>query len=157
MNNTDRKAAFLKKDYVILIRQMNAGTLPLFGKMDVQQMTEHMTDAIRLAYGHPVLDQLLTPEEHIPRMQAFLMSDKPFRENTPNVLMPDTPAPHRNQNLSIAADELQQSVAELFTTFATAPGKEVLNPFFGMLNYELTIHLLYKHAWHHLRQFGISQ
>jgi hypothetical protein len=30
------------------------------------------------------------------------------------------------------------------------------NPFFGDLNFEQNVQLLYKHSLHHLRQFGVE-
>jgi hypothetical protein len=33
--------------------------------------------------------------------------------------------------------------------------QQTRNPFFGDLNFEENVHLLYKHALHHLKQFGV--
>jgi hypothetical protein len=84
------------------------------------------------------------------------VSDKPFRENTPNALMSEVPAPVRNPSVESAITELQQELNYFFTVFEKNNLQVTRNPFFGDLNYEQNIHLLYKHAWHHLKQFGVS-
>jgi hypothetical protein len=156
MQTVSGKAAFLQNEYLPAIRSIAVGTTPLFGKMNVQQMIEHMADSIRLAYGRPELTTILTPEEHLEKMRAFLASDKPFRENTPNAMLPDVPAAPRAAHVDASIEELQDAIEELFGVFAAQPDLEVLNPFFGVLDYEMTMHLLHKHALHHLRQFGVT-
>ena len=44
-----------------------------------------------------------------------------------------------------------------FQAFSNNKTLVVRNPFFGDLNYDLWIALLYKHGKHHLRQFGIQE
>lgn len=152
----DQKASFLKNDYTKFLAGIAPGTAPRWGKMNVQQMIEHMSEYIGHAYGK-VIFEVLTPEEHLPKMRSFLLSEKPFRENTPNVLLPDTPPPVRHAAISAAIAELQEEVVLLTEQFAQEPGKIVVNPFFGALDYDLTVRLLHKHAWHHLRQFGVAE
>ncbi len=78
------KISFLKNDFISLLKQTSTDTLPAWGKMGLQQMIEHFSDAVRAASGKLAITQIFTPEENLPKMRAFLMSDKPFRENTPN-------------------------------------------------------------------------
>jgi hypothetical protein len=90
-------------------------------------------------------------------MQAFLQSDKPFKENTPNKLLPDEPAPAVHDNIQDSLNELQAEIEHFFKEYAQDPEKVVTNPFFGHLDYDMQVQLLYKHAWHHLRQFGVNE
>lgn len=152
----DQKASFLQNDYTRLLAGIEPGTSPVWGKMNVQQMIEHMGEYIGHAYGK-VLFGVLTPEEHLPKMRAFLLSDKPFRENTPNSLLPDIPPPVRHTSIAVAIEEVQHELKQLEQQFAQDGNKKVINPFFGELDYDMTIHLLHKHAWHHLRQFGVAE
>ena len=148
------KIIFLKEKFVPLLRQIPSDRQPLWGKMTLQQMVEHFSDTMRIASGKAGVQQLHTPEEQVPKMQAFITSDKPFRENTSNPLMPEVPSPVRNKSIALAIDELQQEIHDFFDIFTNRPHHTTLNPFFGALNYDLNIQLLYKHAVHHLRQFG---
>ena len=154
MENIQEKADFLRFGYTRQLLLLDANTPHLWGKMNVQQMIEHMTDYVRIGSGRTP-EKLVTPEEHLPKMQAFLNSEKPFRENTPNVLMPETPVPVKHASVKEAIDELQSELDYFFEVFKKEPGKKVTNPFFGDLDYELSVQLLHKHATHHLRQFGI--
>ena len=156
MRSPGEKINFLKAEFVPLLRQISSDTLPAFGKMSLQQMVEHFSDAIKIASGKIAITQLFTPEEQLPKMKEFLLSDKPFRENTPNPLMPEAPGPVRNKSLEAAIAELQASLASFFAVFDGDSGLKTGNPFFGPLNFDENVQLLYKHALHHLRQFGLT-
>ena len=150
------KTAFLKTSFVALLRGIPSDTQPAWGKMSLQQMIEHFTDAVRIASGKIPDIPLLTPVAHLEKMQAFLVSDKPFRENTLNPLVPETPAPVRNATIEKALAELQDEIDAFFEIFTANETLTTRNPFFGDLDFDLNIHVLYKHAVHHLRQFGVT-
>ena len=156
MENTIDKAHFLQNEYTKKIAQIPADTAPRWGKMNVQQMIEHMSDYVRIANGRTPME-IVTEEGMIPRMQAFLAGDKAFKENTPNVLMADTPPPVRNESHEAAIAELQGEVDHFIHVHTTQPDTTLANPFFGNLNFEQQLQLLYKHSTHHLRQFGVDQ
>jgi hypothetical protein len=149
------KLSFLQEQFVSLLQQIPSDTLPHWGKMTLQQMTEHFSDYVRIASGKTIPRELVTAEDQVPKMQAFLQSDKPFRENTPNPLMPEVPAPVRHRTIAEAFVELQKELDHFVTVFEKNPHQTTQNPFFGTLNYQMNVQLLYKHALHHLRQFGV--
>ena len=122
--------------------------------MTLQQMIEHFADSIRIASGKTVHTNILTPSEHLDKMRAFLESEKPFKENTKNVLMPEIPAPVRTPSKDDAMKELKQEIEYFFSVFEKNKLQVTRNPFFGDLNYEQNVQLLYKHAQHHLKQFS---
>lgn len=149
------KVHFLKTDFVPLLQRIPADTAPAWGKMTLQQMVEHFGDAVRIASGKLSNLPVATPEEHLPKMQAFIRSDKPFRENTRNPLLPEMPPPVRHASITIALTELQSELNDFFDVFSTNENNTTRNPIFGDLDFELNVQLLYKHALHHLRQFGV--
>ncbi|HWJ90418.1 MAG TPA: hypothetical protein VNR87_04865, partial [Flavisolibacter sp.] len=65
------------------------------------------------------------------------------------------PAPVKNISCNAALDELENEIKHFFSVFEKNNLRVTRNPFFGDLNYEENIHLLHKHALHHLRQFGV--
>lgn len=152
----EQKARFLREAFVPLLQSIPATTGPKWGKMNLQQMIEHFGDAVRMSSGRLAAPRQLTPQENLPRMRDFLFSDKPFKENTANPLMPETPAPVRFSSPDAALNELASQLDYFFTVFDASPALETLNPFFGMLDYNGNVQLLHKHAVHHLRQFGIE-
>jgi hypothetical protein len=84
-----------------------------------------------------------------------MMSDKPFKENTKNPVMGEEPAPLKKHTKEAAIGKLQEEIIYFFEVFEKNPTMKTTNPIFGELDFEMNIQLLYKHALHHLRQFGI--
>src|SRR6476620_5964283 len=150
------KEEFLRSRFIPLLKQIPTETQPRWGKMTLQQMIEHFADYTRIASGKTLYAEIITPAENLDKMRAFLESEKPFRENTPNSLMPEVPAPVRNPSVEHAVNELQKELVFFFRVFEENNLQVTRNPFFGDLNYEQNIQLLHKHALHHLRQFGVS-
>lgn len=150
------KAHFLTKEFIPLLKGIPVEAAPHWGKMNVQQMVEHFADAVRVAAGSMQNNPVITPAENIPKMQAFLLSDKPFRENTRNPLLPEAPPPVRFASVAEALNDLQAALDAFFQAFYTDQNSTTRNPLFGELNFDMNVQLLYKHAVHHLRQFGVA-
>jgi len=150
------KEEFLKHKLVSLLRQIPSDTPPLWGKMSLQQMIEHFADSVRIASGKTVYTDFVVPEEQLSKFRAFMLSDKPFKENTVNPLMSEVPAPVKNRSAEEALQELQEETNYFFSVFEQNKWQTTRNPFFGDLNFEENVHLLHKHALHHLKQFGIT-
>jgi oxepin-CoA hydrolase/3-oxo-5,6-dehydrosuberyl-CoA semialdehyde dehydrogenase len=113
-----------------------------------------MTDAFANAYGK-INIPAQTPEAILPKVRAFALSDTPFKENTKNVLMSETPAALRNNSITEAIWELEKEINAFLDYYKLNPDSKKLNPFFGEFNYQEWLHLLNKHAKHHLTQFNL--
>ena len=151
------KENFLRTRLVRYLQQLDPATPPRWGKMNVQQMIEHYAgDAVRNASGRLKIEKIVTPPEKLPAMREFLMSDRPFKENTRNPLLGEEPAPLRFNTIQAAIGALQQELIFFFEAFTKDPQLIIRNPFFGDLNFEQNVQLLSKHAIHHLRQFGVE-
>src|ERR1051326_6415481 len=148
------KEKFLKEEFPRLLSILNASAKGSWGVMNAQQMVEHMSDYVRIASGKDKYELSLTPEQS-QKAYSFMMTDKPFRENTPNHLLPEIPPAWRNGSMQAASEELEKEMADFFSVYKNEPGLRVMNPFFGMLGYEEQLHLLHKHATHHARQFAL--
>jgi hypothetical protein len=149
------KEQFLEQAYTPLLASLRSDAKGNWGVMNAQQMVEHMTDSVLMAITEEPV-QCITPEERIPAMQAFVMSEKPFKENTPNAQLPAIPPPPRFAQMEESVMELQQALNAFLSKYRSNPELKVVNPFFGTLDFEMWTALLHKHAWHHLRQFGIN-
>lgn len=150
------KAEFLKYRFIPLLKQIPSATPPQWGKMTLQQMIEHFSDSVRIASGKTVYTDFVFPPDQLQKVREFMLSEKPFKENTINPLMPETPAPVTNVSTEEAINELETEINYFFSVFEKNNLQVTRSPFFGDLNYEQNIHLLYKHALHHLRQFGVT-
>lgn len=150
------KLHFLLNTFPQLLRSTSENSPAVFGKMNLLQMIEHMSDSIRIANGKDAHTKILTPEERIGPMQDFVRSEKEFRPNTKNLLMKDEPVPARSASKEEAIRELEAELNAFADYFKDQPEKIQRNPFFGDLNFDMWIKLLYKHAIHHLKQFNVS-
>ena len=151
------KEDFLRTKLVRYMQQLDPATPPRWGKMNVQQMIEHYTvDAVRCANGRLRLDTIVTSPERLDAYREFMMSEKPFKENTRNPLLPGNPRTQHYNTVQAAIGALQQELIFFFEVFGKNPQLITRNPIFGDLNFEQNVQLLYKHALHHLRQFGVE-
>lgn len=151
MNN---KLEFLKVDFPKLLGKLNAEAKGEWGVLNGQQMVEHMSDSIRIANGKDVM-KLMVPVDKVADYKKFALSSKEFNPNTKNALMPEIPVSKRKSNMQEAIGELENELAEFINYFETNKNATLTNPFFGDLNFEEWTHLLYKHALHHCKQFGL--
>jgi len=148
------KIAFLKGELNLLYKDLAADTSGKWGKMNAQQMVEHVSDFFNVSTEKIKFD-LVTREEHLPKYIEFLHSDKEFRENTkaPSSVLGEEPLPLRSKSLEKAIEYLKKSVEDFFTFFEKDPMKKTIHPVFGPLNFDEWVLLHYKHVNHHLRQF----
>ena len=152
MKNT--KETFLQRDLVALLRNLKDGARGKWGVMSAQQMVEHFADAVKNASGKLVFP-FLNEGERLEKSRQFLMSDEPFKENVKNPLIPEEGFRLRKPNIEAAINKLQKELDYFFELFEKHPDIKTNNPFFGQLDYHMNVQLLYKHANHHLRQFGL--
>lgn len=136
-----------------LLRSLEPAAKGKWGKMNAQQMVEHLTDSMRVATGKEYQKRELN-DELTEKARKFFLSDKPFRENTTNHLLPVEPNPIRNTTMENAVEEFEAELSEFFTMFQR-PMRTTMNPFAGEFNYEQWVQLLHKHFQHHARQFGL--
>ncbi len=148
------KSKFVSEEFIKHIRSINPSTKPVFGKMNFHQMVEHMNLSLKQANGKILFINNQT-EEETAKMYRFAMSSKPFKDNTPNNLLPDNPLPIKYETIEESIQELQQEIDSFNEVFRNNENKRITNPFFGDLNYTEWCHLLYKHMIHHLRQFNV--
>lgn len=150
------KLKFITEEYISLVKNLQPGAMGKWGKMNGQQMVEHVAAFFYVSSGKIKFD-LVTPEEHLPKFKEFLLSDKQFRENTraPLTVIGEETLPLRCATMEEAVENLSGSVADFEAYFKKDPCTKTMHPVFGELNFEEWILLHYKHVTHHLRQFGL--
>lgn len=147
---------FLKNEYIPIIREANTSAQPKWGKMNFQQMAEHVAAFFKVSTQKLKFD-LVSPPEHMPKLKEFLMSDKQFRENTkaPTSIIGEEPFPVHYASVEEAVARLEKEVNHFFHFYEANPTATAVHPVFGELNFEEWVRLHYKHVTHHLRQFGL--
>lgn len=145
---------FFKESYIPLLKKLKGDEIGAFGVLSPQGMIEHMTNSFAESYGR-IKQELQTAPENLERMKAFAMSDKEFKPNTKNSLMSETPDSLRNPSMNTAILELEKEITDFINFYKSNQNHIQTNPFFGDLNYTEWLHLLHKHATHHLKQFNL--
>lgn len=151
---TEEKRSLLKNDLLTLLKDMKGDETGKWGKMNAQQMIEHVSGFFKVSI-QKIHFPLTTPVEHLPKYKEFLLSDKEFRENTKAPVLPEEPLPLHYPSMQQAMDDLTKSVEDFFEFFKNDPSKTTLHPVFGELNFDEWIQLHHKHVTHHLKQFRL--
>lgn len=152
----EAKKRFVEEEAISIINSLQADSLSKWGKMNAQQMLEHVKAFFDVSTQKLKFD-LCTPEDQLPAYKAFLLSDKAFRENTaaPLSVIGAEVLPVYYSTLEVAKEKLQKSILEFKQMFTETTGLTTLHPVFGNLNYDEWILLHYKHLQHHLNQFSL--
>ncbi len=154
MNN--QKLSFIQNEFIPLVQQLDPAATGKWGKMNAQQMVEHVTAFFKVSTGR-LQFAIVTPAEHLPKYKEFLLSDKEFRENTraPQEVLGEDPLPLRSSSMEAAIAGLQQSIDEFVEFYTNDAEKTVPHPVFGELNFAEWVLLHHKHVVHHAKQFGL--
>jgi Protein of unknown function (DUF1569) len=152
----EQKLNFITKKYIPMLKNLPAASAGKWGKMNGQQMVEHIAAFFNVSAAKIKFD-LVTPVEHLPKYKEFLLSDKEFRENTkaPVNVIGEEAMPLRHATMKEALENLSKSITSFENYFKADTDKKTLHPVFGELNFEEWVLLHYKHVTHHLRQFGL--
>ena len=150
------KLNFITKEYIPLLKNLQPDAMGKWGKMNGQQMVEHVAMFFYVSSEKLKFD-LVTPAEHLPKFKEFLLSDKQFRENTkaPLNIIGEEALPLRYASMEEAIEDLSRSIESYMAYFKDDPNKKTIHAVFGDLNFEEWVLLHYKHVTHHLRQFGL--
>ena len=149
----EEKKKFLFATVPDLLSKLDPSIKGQWGKMNVHQMIEHLGDSLREANGK-IPRTILTSPERLQAMKDFVLSEREFKPNTKNTLMAEDPILVRFSSVEEAIADFKNELNDFEKYFKDSPESKITNAFFGELNYEEWIHLLHKHALHHLKQFG---
>ena len=135
--------------------QLQSTSKANWGRMDAQQMIEHLILVVEISNG--TLDvEVLTPEKYIEKSQAFLMSNEVLPKNFVAKFIPKDPVAHRYEDLQSAIRAFCISIT-LYHSYWDGKEESTRNhPVFGKLNKVMWDQVHNKHISHHLLQFGLS-
>ena len=149
------KRKFLEDQFILLVKSIDPAARARWGKMNAQQMVEHVAGFFRISTDKLKFPFVTQPEQ-LPKFRAFLLSEKEFRENTKAPMLPDAPFPVRYSTMDESVTDLETQVQYFFQYFSNDTEKRTLHPVFGELNFEEWVQLHHKHVKHHLKQFGVE-
>lgn len=134
------------------IGKLQAGTVPLWGKMNAAQMMAHCQVPIKVGLGEARIKRSFIGFLFGRMAKKAFLKDNPFRKNLPT------------DKTFIMADEKdfeleKQQLIALIRRFADKGSAALLHagehPFFGKMTGEEWGLLSWKHLDHHLLQFGV--
>ncbi len=131
------------------INSLNDNSKAQWGKMNVYQMLKHCTLWEEMISGKRTAKRMFAGRIFGKvALKAVLKNDKPFRKNSPTGR--EFIITEKTGDVALQKNEWINCIAgyEYFNN----PG--FVHPFFGIMAKEQIGRLVYKHADHHLRQFG---
>ncbi len=131
-----------------------ADAKPLFGKMNGQQMVEHLSAVTQIANGNWHVD-IYVSDEKTTRRKPFLNTDNELQVGFKAPFLSEDPTPLKFDSINKAIDDLIYQVQHFETVFNEDPNRKVVHPFFGELDYEYWKKFQVKHFTHHFKQFGL--
>ncbi|MDQ3283552.1 MAG: DUF1569 domain-containing protein [Acidobacteriota bacterium] len=138
-----------RDEVVARIASVDGAMRPRWGKMNAQQMLAHLVESMRMATGEVRPKSKKLPIRYTPLRQLIVYL-LPFPKGAPTVpeLMPSDP-----RSVDENRAELQRLVREVSSRADHKDWPE--HPAFGNLSRRGWGVLVYRHADHHLRQFGV--
>lgn len=120
-----------------------------WGSMDVARMLQHLHLSSRMALGDlpvPSVNKRAFQKFPLKHLLLYLL---PFPKSAPT-------APELKSSVSVSFEEERAALLELLERIGTGPseGEGPAHPLFGPMTYREWGVVTYKHADHHLRQFG---
>jgi hypothetical protein len=145
-------------DYIInksqlhqLVVPLRCDTLPLWGKMNPQQMIEHLVDEVTWTNGRNPRCCVQSAEEARNCKQVMIHSDAIIPRNYYGGELPDYLI---YPDLAGAIDQLFEELSG-FDAYFKSPGATAMHPLFGPLSHGEWLIWQDKHFSHHLKQFGL--
>jgi len=131
------------------VRSLSVSSTRRWGSMGVEEMLQHLRLSARMTLG-----ELLLPSSNKRAFQVFplkhlILYVLPFPKGAPT-------APALKPSVAASLEEERAAVLELLERIGTGPreGAGPAHPLFGPLTWREWGVVTYKHADHHLRQFG---
>ncbi|HYG50859.1 MAG TPA: DUF1569 domain-containing protein [Flavobacteriales bacterium] len=133
------------------INNLDPGTQPLWGKMNVAQMLAHCNVSMETFTGKKTIKRLFIGRIVGTLMKKNILSEKPFGRNSP------TDKSYVIKGTPDFEAEKAKAIASLKNIPAAGPSGVTMHPhpFFGHFTPEQWAVFEWKHFDHHLRQFGV--
>ena len=138
-----------------ILNRLSSSKTPLWGKMNAQEMVEHLSDMLMMSRGTGDFT-IDVDAETIARRQQFLLSDK---EMAKNIAVPFTKEiiELRHDELELALDEFTEEWLNFTEYYENNPSASVIHPYYGALDFNLWLKMHDKHFMHHFKQFGLIE
>jgi len=143
----------VQEDLINRINRLGENSQRQWGKMTVRQMIKHCLAWDEMSFGKMNLKQVFIGRLFGKMaLKSFLKDNKPVRRN-----MGTLPELKITKEIKEDLNTLKERWTTSIQKYTTLKDNhEYIHSFFGKLNKEQIGVLAYKHADHHLRQFGVN-
>jgi hydroxymethylglutaryl-CoA reductase len=146
---------FLYEQFPDLLDTLKADTPALWGKMNAQQMVEHLGTVIGFSNGRFEAKPTVDAERLAYRKMRYYEKDVPMPRNFRVEFLGETPNPVQFPDIEAAKHFLLQQLERFDDYYAEHPGLTSMHPVLGILNYDEWVQTHARHFRHHLQQFGV--
>lgn len=138
-----------------LFNRLDNQQIALWGKMNIQQMVEHLIKTIQMTNGKEFAQLKTSEENSLKAKQALIYTDMEMMQGIKSSLMGEEPDPLKYKNLQDAINQLFVELDNFAQYHRQNTDARPIHPRMGALNYEEWKILHSKHFTHHFKQFGI--
>ena len=144
---------FLDKDLLLSkLSMINKDAKPIFGKMNGQQMIEHLSFLLQISNGKVAADYYVS-DEKTARRKPFLNTEGELQVGFKMKTLSEEPSELKFNSVGEAINDLFIQIDNFNSHFETAKAEN--HPFFGELDFEYWKRFHVKHFTHHFKQFGL--
>jgi Protein of unknown function (DUF1569) len=131
------------------LRSLTVSSTRRWGSMDVVSMLQHLRLSMRMTVGEMEVRSANKRAFQVFPLKHLLLYVLPFPKGAPT-------APELKPVVAASLEEERAAVLELLERIGTGPreGAGPVHPLFGPMTWREWGVVTYKHADHHLRQFG---
>jgi hydroxymethylglutaryl-CoA reductase len=148
---------FFYNQFPVLLREIHQDTPALWGKMNAQQMIEHLALVVSLSNGRLEANPKADPERLAYRKMRFFEKDVNMSKSIRLDIVPEEPAPMQFPDIEAAKMYLFEQLDRFDDYFNEHPDLTPLHPLMGAFSYDEWVLLHARHFRHHLQQFGILE
>ena len=128
--------------------------IPTFGKMNSQQMIEHLSAVTQIANGNWKIETYVS-DEKTNRRKPFLNTDNELQIGFRAPFLSESPAPLKFNSINEAIEDLIFQLKEFLRVFQESNNRVMVHPFFGELDFDYWKKFQVKHFTHHFKQFNL--
>nr|WP_159948636.1 hydroxymethylglutaryl-CoA reductase, degradative [Polaribacter septentrionalilitoris] len=127
---------------------------PVFGKMNAQQMIEHLSAVTKIANGNWDVDVFVS-DEKTARRKPFLDTENELQPGFKSSFLAHEPNALTFSTIDLAIDDLIHQIKRFVQVFEDDKNRTIVHPFFGTLDFEYWKKFQVKHFTHHFKQFSL--
>ena len=131
------------------MRSLSASSTARWGSLDVANMLQHLRLSARMTLGELPVPSVNKRVFQVFPLKHLILYVLPFPKGAPT-------APELKPTIAVSFEEERAALLELLDRIGTGPreGEGPAHPLFGPLTWREWGVVTYKHADHHLKQFG---